>query len=36
MRQLNIQPVFTDIRDIDTAAQAFMDGKAVDHTELLH
>jgi len=36
MRQLNIQPVVTDIRDIDTAAQAFMDGKAVDHTELLH
>jgi len=36
MRQLNIQPVVTDIRDIDEAAQAFIDGKLVDHTELLH
>ena len=36
MRQLNIQPIVTDIRDIDEAAQAFIDGKLVDHTELLH
>lgn len=36
MLQLNIQPVVTDIGDIDTAAQAFIDGKLIDHTELLH
>jgi len=36
MRRLNIQPIVTDIRDIDAAAQAFIDGKLVDHTELLH
>lgn len=36
MRQLDIQPVVTELRDIDTAAQAFMDGKLIDHTELLH
>ncbi len=36
MRRLNIQPVVTVIRDIDAAAQAFIDGKLIDHTELLH
>ncbi len=36
MRQLNIQPVVTDIQDIEEAVQAFIDGKLVDHTELLH
>ena len=36
MRQLKIQPVVTDIRDIDTAVQAYLDGKLEDHTELLH
>lgn len=36
MRQLNIQPVVTDLSDIDSAVQAFIDGKLVDHTELLH
>lgn len=36
MRRLNIQPVVTDIRDIAQAAQAFLDGKLIDHTELLH
>jgi predicted Fe-Mo cluster-binding NifX family protein len=36
MRQLNIRPVVTDLRDIETAVQAFIDGKLVDHTELLH
>jgi transcriptional regulator with XRE-family HTH domain/predicted Fe-Mo cluster-binding NifX family protein len=36
MRRLNIQPVVTDLSDIETAAQAFIDGKLVDHTELLH
>jgi transcriptional regulator with XRE-family HTH domain/predicted Fe-Mo cluster-binding NifX family protein/mannose-6-phosphate isomerase-like protein (cupin superfamily) len=36
MRRLNIQPVVTELRDIETAAQAFIDGKLVDHTEMLH
>lgn len=36
MRRLNIQPVVTDIQNIDEAVQAYMDGKLVDHTELLH
>jgi transcriptional regulator with XRE-family HTH domain/predicted Fe-Mo cluster-binding NifX family protein/quercetin dioxygenase-like cupin family protein len=36
MRRLNIQPVVTELRDIEAAAQAFIDGKLVDHTELLH
>jgi predicted Fe-Mo cluster-binding NifX family protein/quercetin dioxygenase-like cupin family protein len=36
MRRLNIQPVVTDLRDVEAAAQAFIDGKLIDHTELLH
>lgn len=36
MRRLNIQPVVTDLRQIDEAVQAFIDGKLIDHTELLH
>lgn len=36
MRSLNIHPIVTDIRDIDTAVQAYIDGKLVNHTELLH
>ncbi len=36
MRRLNIQPVVTDLSDIDAAVQAFIDGKLIDHTELLH
>lgn len=36
MRRLNIQPVVTELHDIDAAAQAFIDGKLIDHTELLH
>jgi predicted Fe-Mo cluster-binding NifX family protein len=36
MRRLNIQPVVTDVHDIDAAVQAFIDGKLIDHTELLH
>ena len=36
MRRLNIQPVVTELLDIDAAAQAFIDGKLIDHTELLH
>ncbi len=36
MRRLNIRPVVTNLRDIETAVQAFIDGKLIDHTELLH
>lgn len=36
MRRLNIQPIVTDLRDIETAVQAYIDGKLVDHTEKLH
>jgi len=36
MRRLNIQPIITDVRDIETAAQAFIKGTLVDHTEFLH
>lgn len=36
MRRMNIQPVVTDLRDIEAAAQAFIAGKLVDHTEKLH
>jgi predicted Fe-Mo cluster-binding NifX family protein len=36
MRQLNIKPVVTDLSDIDSAVQAYIDGKLIDHTELLH
>lgn len=36
MRRLNIQPIVTDMSDIDTAVQAYIDGKLVDHKELLH
>ncbi len=36
MRRLNIQPLVTDLSDIDQAIQAYIDGKLVDHTELLH
>ena len=36
MRRLNIQPVVTELRDIDIAVQAFIEGKLIDQTELLH
>jgi transcriptional regulator with XRE-family HTH domain/predicted Fe-Mo cluster-binding NifX family protein len=36
VRRLNIQPYVTDLRDIDTAVKAYLDGTLVDHTELLH
>jgi len=36
MRRLNIQPVVTDLGDINEAVQAYIDGKLVDHTEKLH
>jgi len=36
MQQLNITPVVTNLRDVEEAAQAFIDGELIDHTELLH
>ena len=36
MVQMNIQPIVTDIKDIEIAVTSFIDGKLVDHTELLH
>jgi transcriptional regulator with XRE-family HTH domain/predicted Fe-Mo cluster-binding NifX family protein len=36
MVQLNIKPVVTELQDIEEAVQAFIDGKLIDHTELLH
>lgn len=36
MRRLNIQPVVTDFRTVEDALKAFLEGKLVDHTELLH
>ena len=36
MRKLNIKPVVTDTQDIELAVQAYIDGKLIDHTELLH
>ena len=36
MLVLNIQPVVTDIRDIDAAVRAYAAGELTDHTELLH
>ena len=36
MRQFNIKPVVTQLSDIEEAVQAFIDGKLIDQTELLH
>jgi len=36
MRQANIQPVVTEIANIDEAVQAYLAGELVDHTEKLH
>jgi predicted Fe-Mo cluster-binding NifX family protein len=36
MAQLNIKPIVTEIRDIEAAAQAYIEGKIIDHTEMLH
>jgi transcriptional regulator with XRE-family HTH domain/predicted Fe-Mo cluster-binding NifX family protein len=36
LRRLNIQPIVTDFKEIEAAAQAYIDGKLVDHTEFLH
>ena len=36
MLQLNIKPIVTDIKNIDEAVQAFINGSIIDHTEKLH
>jgi Dinitrogenase iron-molybdenum cofactor len=36
MRVLNIQPIVTDLRQIDEALQAYISGQRIDHTEKLH
>lgn len=36
MEKLNITPVVTDLSDVEEAAQAFIAGELIDHTELLH
>jgi predicted Fe-Mo cluster-binding NifX family protein len=36
MLQLNIKPIVTDIRNIDEAIQAVINGSIIDHTDKLH
>ncbi len=36
MRRLNIQPIVTDLNDIEEAVQTYLTGSLVDHTEKLH
>lgn len=36
MRRLNIQPIVTDLSDVDAAIQAYLNGTLIDHTEKLH
>lgn len=36
MRLLKIQPIVTDVSEIDSAVQAYLDDKLIDHTEKLH
>ncbi len=36
MLRLNIKPIVTDISEIEDAAQAYIEGKLIDHPELLH
>ena len=36
LRRLNIQPVVTDLVEIEQVIQAYIDGKLEDHTERLH
>lgn len=36
MLQLNIKPIITDIRNIDEAIQAVINGSIIDHTDKLH
>jgi predicted Fe-Mo cluster-binding NifX family protein len=36
LKEVGVQPVVTDIRDIEQAVKDYLDGKLVDHTERLH
>ncbi len=36
LQAAGIRPIVTDLRDIEEAARAYMEGKIVDHIELLH
>ncbi len=36
LQAAGIHPIVTDLRDIEEAARAYMEGKIVDHVELLH
>jgi predicted Fe-Mo cluster-binding NifX family protein len=36
LKQAGIQPILTDIHEIDTAIKAYIDGTLVDHPEWLH
>ena len=36
LKQAGVQPILTDIRDIEQAVKAYLDGTLTDHPELLH
>ncbi|MGZ6347055.1 MAG: NifB/NifX family molybdenum-iron cluster-binding protein [Anaerolineales bacterium] len=36
LKQAGVQPLLTDMRDIDQAVKAYLDGTLIDHPELLH
>jgi predicted Fe-Mo cluster-binding NifX family protein len=36
LRQAGVQPVLTDMRDIEQAVNAYLEGTLTDHPELLH
>jgi predicted Fe-Mo cluster-binding NifX family protein len=36
LKARGIRPIITDLRDIDQAAQAYLDGNITDHPEKLH
>ncbi|MAT98282.1 MAG: dinitrogenase iron-molybdenum cofactor biosynthesis protein [Anaerolineaceae bacterium] len=36
LQQMGVQPVLTDIADVETAVQAVIDGSIIDHPERLH
>ena len=36
MQALNIRPLVTEVQDVDEAVQAYLSGKIVDRTDLLH
>jgi predicted Fe-Mo cluster-binding NifX family protein len=36
MKLLNVQPILTNLTNVEEVIKAYIDGKLVDHTELLH